>query len=255
MAVDARNVYWLAFGFSDNPSDHLLSVPVAGGHVTTLASGEGFTDLAIDDAKAYWTTRVGAAPGTAGTVMSVPLTGGPSTPLASSQVDPHGIDLAAGQVYWACNNSSAQPLGTAGEIFSEPTSGGNPTVVGGYAASPFEVTTNSMSVFWSATYDYMTMSSMGSASAVLTAPFGGGTATQLVSLPGGSSLGPIAVDDASLYYSAFTVVGDGRIIKLPLNGAKPVTMASVTPAAMVVDATSLYWTEPIRGNVMRLTPK
>jgi hypothetical protein len=69
------------------------------------------------------------------------------------------------------------------------------------------------------------------------------------------SLGPAAVDDASLYYCVYTAVSEGLIVKLPLNGANPVTMASVALGAMVVDATSLYWTEPTRGNVMMLNPK
>ena len=226
--------------------------------MTTLASGDSLNQLAIDGANAYWTTSPNDP--AQGTVMRVPLAGGVPTTLASAQYFPQGIALAAGNVYWASRNNKSS-WGFAGQVFSEPSGGGTPKVIGGYAGDPYEVATNSTNVFWSAWNDDWTGSDYLHISAVLTAPLGGGTATTVAAMPDDSSraVGAIAADDASLYYVAGGQTPPYGIVKVPLNGAQPVTMASVAPTAMVIDATSLYWADsagsPASGRVMMLSPK
>jgi hypothetical protein len=254
MAVAGGRVYWYA-GDSPTRSGQLLSVPVGGGQVTQLARTTALISMAVDDANAYWTTYAGVAG--SGSVMRVSLAGGTPTTLASAQT-PGGVAVAAGDVYWADANG-ASSWGFAGQIFSEPSSGGTPAVIGGYAGIFAILATNSTNVFWVANNHDWTGSNYLEIAAVLTAPLGGGAATTLATADASSQeIGAIAVDDASLYYQLSGQAPPYGIIKVPLNGAPPVTMASgVGAVGIAVDATSIYWTDIAggSGSVMRLTPK
>jgi hypothetical protein len=66
----------------------------------------------------------------------------------------------------------------------------------------------------------------------------------------------IAVDATHVYR---TNNDEGTVMKVPLAGGTPVTLA-VEPScsgvsAIAVDATSVYWTNSGDGTVMKLTPK
>lgn len=250
VAVDGRNVYWIATnGESPSFPSQLLSVSVEGGQVTTLATGSGFAWVALDDTSAYWTAQPPNQP-SLGAVMSVPLAGGTASTLASAVYGPTGIAAAAGKVYWSSTGSGWHN----GEIFSEPPSGGTPTGIAWNTGLPANLVINSTSAFWTAQLMYNYLTGEPQVSAVLTVPLGGGTVTTLAATPVSSASevsGPMAADDASLYYVL------GGIVRLPLNGAQPVMVAPNTPLEMTVDATSLYWIEQdgSQTNVMMLTPK
>lgn len=49
-----RGVYW-----TDGCSGTVMSVPLAGGTPTTLASGQTPTDIAVDGSSVYWTNNGG----------------------------------------------------------------------------------------------------------------------------------------------------------------------------------------------------
>lgn len=69
--------------------------PLAGGTVTTLASGQADPDaIAVDATSVYWIDQHD------GTVMKVPLGGGTTTTLASGQNAPRCIAVDSKSVYW-----------------------------------------------------------------------------------------------------------------------------------------------------------
>ena len=79
------------------------AVPVGGGSVTTLASGQNDPgSLVVDGTHVYWVTT--AVPSYDGTVNEVPLGGGSVTTLASGQNDPSSLAVDGTHVYWAHSN-------------------------------------------------------------------------------------------------------------------------------------------------------
>ena len=68
IAVDASSVYWTAGVMGGT----VMKVAVAGGALTTLASGQAYPNgIAVDASSVYWTDMVYT-----GTVQKIPLTGG-----------------------------------------------------------------------------------------------------------------------------------------------------------------------------------
>ncbi len=73
----------------------------------------------------------------------------------------------------------------------------------------------------------------------MTVPIGGGIPRVIAS---GESPNGIAVDGASVYWTNYF---DGTVLKVPLGGGSPTTIASrgVGPVAIAVDAASVYWVD------------
>jgi hypothetical protein len=84
-----------------------MTVPVAGGSRTSLASGQPTGGIAIDGTNVFWTDRGG--------IMKVPVRGGTATTVASPALS--GVAVDETSVYW-----------TAGITV---TMGGTPATVGG----------------------------------------------------------------------------------------------------------------------------
>jgi hypothetical protein len=93
-ATDGVNAYFVT------DSGSVGQVPVGGGPVTILATGQsGFSQLAIDATSVYW----GSGPdGTLanGTIVKAPIGGGTLTTLATGQASPIGIAVDTAYVYW-----------------------------------------------------------------------------------------------------------------------------------------------------------
>jgi hypothetical protein len=115
---DGSHLYW---GLSEG----ILSVPVGGGSVVTLAPGVDQTCLAVDSENVYW-TQVSA---TGSSVLSVPKAGGQVQTIASvngsTAIVPFGIGLDDTSIYWV-----------DGALFKVAKAGGTvTTLVGGSGLS------------------------------------------------------------------------------------------------------------------------
>jgi hypothetical protein len=94
LASDGVTLFWLDVPPSLKNSA-VMSVPIAGGTASTVASGfDGGITLALDGVYVYWTCRAG--------VLRAPKSGGTATTLVSSQPTQnlYGLALGASGMYW-----------------------------------------------------------------------------------------------------------------------------------------------------------
>jgi hypothetical protein len=223
LAVDDTSVYW-TFG------DTVMSAPLAGSGLTTLAAGQVSSwGIAVNAAGVYWTDYV-----TAGGVYEVPLDGGTITTLASSN---NAGDLAIDDTtaYWAASGS--------GTIMKVALDGGPPVTVFG-APGPFGVAVDSTSVYWTA--------SSAVPSGVFSMPLSGGVSPTTLASENATG---IAVDGTGVYWTDYGTGNDGTVKMRPLDGGPQVPLATSqrNPKCIVVDSTSVYWTNEFYfGNVMKV---
>jgi hypothetical protein len=126
IAVNATNVYWIDVHRLANgdTTSALLTTPIGGGAVTTVASGFGATgDMAIDSANAYFVAS-------GETLLTVPLTGGTPSVFANGvvqQASPPGS--------WAENGSPGKQIVVQGTNVYWVTANGDiayaPTIASG----------------------------------------------------------------------------------------------------------------------------
>ena len=101
IVLDGTSVYWV-----NNSGGTVKKLPLAGGTVTTLATGQdGPYRIALDATNVYWTNQTG------GTVMKAPIAGGAATTIASGQNTPQGVAVDATSIYWTnWGNSTVMKL-------------------------------------------------------------------------------------------------------------------------------------------------
>ena len=252
IAIDSANLYWTS---GVGRSGSIMSVPLAGGALTTLdpSTGTNPGSIAVDSTSVYWGET--GSDVNSGTVTKVRIGGGTPTTLASAQKVPFGIAVDSTSVYWGTISFGGD--GTDGMVFKIPVAGGTPTTLAWGQFNLSAIAVDSKSVYW-------VNSGSGTGSpdgTVMKVPIGGGTPTPIAA----GQIGPrlIAVDSTSVYW----VTSNSTLMKVPIGGGTLTPIASGAAVgiiagtgvgAITVDSTSLYWLNsvgPGTGTVMKVTPK
>jgi hypothetical protein len=140
IAVDENNVYWTS---AEDPSGNqgngsVMSAPLGGGALTTLASGQNTPDgIAVDSTSVYWIDS-----GT-GVLQSCPVGGGPAVTLATGQNFAYNIAVDSNYVYWATYYG--------GSVLKVPLAGGTLTTIAVGQADPYDIAVDATSVYWTNT--------------------------------------------------------------------------------------------------------
>jgi len=215
---------------------------LAGGCSTSFVTGHFPLSLALDATNLYWTDRE------AETVMKLPLSGGLPTPLSQ----PLGNTLFG----LAVDDAGAYTELWTVALERLPLGGGDatPLVQTPYPVTVDEIVTVGGNVYWTSWNDSSTPTSYF----LSTVPETGGTPLVLSNDPAYG----FATDGASVYWTESTCGTyapgcPGALKKMSAGGGTPVTLTTGWtyngPAAVAVDATSVYWTS---GNtLLRFTPK
>ena len=110
IALDKKNAYWVNLGhlgaqnFPALNSGSLMSAPIGGGKVTTIASAQAVPfSLILANGTLYWSDYGLSGPGL---IMSAATTGGAVTPLVSGLSDPSAVAISGKTLYWTNANSS-----------------------------------------------------------------------------------------------------------------------------------------------------
>ena len=140
LEVDDTNVYLELLPPQPQAESQMLSVPLGGGTVTTLAATPEFPQLmALDATHVYW------AAGGNGGVLSVPVTGGAVTTLAPDQYGTEAVAVDATYVYWT--NFSA------GTVAKSPLAGGAAVTLATGQTEAYGLAVDGTSVYWATNPD------------------------------------------------------------------------------------------------------
>jgi hypothetical protein len=240
LSVAGSSVYWI-----DSGNKALDTVPLAGGAVTSLASGLPLpsdlgipVSMTVTGAHAYWTEpgnvvgcclRLGT-----GSVKRIPLAGGSVTTIASGLDRPGGVDVDAETLVWFEMWRLARRPHASGETL---------TVASGIAADMPRLAAD-------ATHVYVLDTDQ-----IKRVPIAGGPVEKLASTRLGaygdfSTVGQdIATDGRYVYWTIKESIGAPIVQKVPVAGGAAVTLAleATTPRPqdcywrIVVDARNVYW--------------
>ncbi|MFS8071218.1 MAG: hypothetical protein ACMG6S_33025 [Byssovorax sp.] len=207
IALDATRVYWTS------AAGTVSALPLAGGAIATLASGQDDPfDLAVDAHGVYF-TNAGA-----NTVSALPLDGGPPS-LLSDAGNPLGIVVRSDVVYFT---DSYDKVSSDDHVRRVPLPGGPPSVV---AATPgaWMLAVDDARAYWTDP----------KGGAVWSAPLGGGAPTLLAS--GLVDAKEIEVDADAAYVAALEAT-----YRIPLAGGPPQALVWGAGRGLAIDATHVY---------------
>jgi hypothetical protein len=255
IAARAGTVYWA--DRSENVS-MLLSVPAGGGTISTLVSPlpGSPSNIALDSTHVYW--------GGSDTIMSVGLDGGtPQTLLASGAGFALCLAVDANNVYWTTQGPCPSDGGVcaAGSVFELPLDGGTPFTLASGQLNPGGITVDQTHVYW---VDDGNGTSNGAVMSV--AIDGGGLVPLAQGLPTNYApaalllpdINGIAVDSTGVYFTTWDGVSQGAVLKVPLTGGTPTTLATSTGTflyGLAVDSSGVYFSDeaiqtvPLDGGV------
>jgi hypothetical protein len=253
IAVSSANVYFAG-------SAGLLSVPLAGGKVTTVASGANGA-VAVDAKNVYFATPQG--------VKSIPLAGGDPTRLGRDAAE--GITSNGQGVCWTDINgdivSVPVPAVSAAGVVDDGGAGDGglgdgagpvprATTLAQSSDNPTGIVASASALYWTTSG---TVASGGGftplSGSIMRFAFsdfpedGGVPADGGVTTIASSQNYPlaIAVDANNVYWTASGTTAnsfaDGAVMKAPAAGGAPVTIAAAQafPYGIAVDGTNVYW--------------
>ena len=222
--ADAYNIYWAS------PGDGTIKrVPIAGGSVTTLASGQAEPiGLAVDSTAGvvYWTNTGD------GTIRSVSTNGGAVSLVAQGQMDPLNLGLDANNLYWT-DPGRGTVMKCPKQANCNPvtlSSGTSPTD----PALPWGIAVDASNVYWTDSYGRT----------VYQLPVGGGIPLVLASFTSALNIfnpAGIAIDSTNVYW--VDSGGDGSLNKVPIGGGTMTRMVTgqYTPLSIAVSDANIYW--------------
>jgi hypothetical protein len=284
VAIDATNIYW---GLNSTSNGMILSVPIAGGTVTTIASGQaGPWGLASTGSLIYWANSNPVGSSVASIVSSItpPFSPSPYTNASGFMGNPGPIAVDSTSVYFTDINGGstyimkapAQTSGSAvtlspgttemfgcatdssfvyftnyggGTIQKVSVNGGTPTTIATGQNLPFWIAVDGTNAYWA---------TLGGAIGMVDKN-GVNGAKNLAS--GQAASGYLAIDASYVYWTNSHCATDAgpcpSVMKVPIAGGTPTTLASSQPgpSGIAVDATSVYWADTTAGTIMKLTPK
>ena len=222
IAVGSSDVFWTTTGPPPGGgAGAVLSVPVGGGAVTTLAQGQtNPMAITVESTDVYW-ANAGDYGGSTGSIVKVPLAGGAPTTLSDKRGVPRSIAVDAANVYWT---DYGQHGWHNGAVLQMAKGGGAVVTLVSKLEDPSEIGIDSANVYFP------------DDSGVESVPIGGGT--RVTAIPG--SVWGFALDATGLYWFD----GSGNILTRPLGGWTPTTLAAMQDAtgSLAVGATNVYWT-------------
>jgi hypothetical protein len=225
LALDAANVYWIS-------GDNVGKTPIAGGQSATVGTQQlpvPLKCMAVDSTTIYVTTVGGPM------LDTVPISGGflhmqgPVIPAGESSVT---VDQT--YVYWTGEGVLNVWQKNTTNVYYVPA-----------GANAGAVTVDGTNMYWTDPTDKVIKK------LAIGAPPFMGAATNLAS--GGTPAPLIAADGSSVFFVFTDNTTTGRMLKVPVGGGTPLTLASGgLPGAIAVDATSVYWTDTVAGQLLRV---
>jgi uncharacterized protein DUF5050 len=226
IAVDSMNVYVTLGGAMGS----VVSLPLAGGAVTTIASGRDEPrGIAVDDLNIYWADQG------SGMVLSIPKTGGPIVTLALDQSAPTSIALDTSNVYFTNFDD--------GTVMSVPKTGSTgPSVVAMSQTQPSGIAVDDTYVYWVNDTTAGGVMELAKTASPTTPP----TELAVADDPVG-----VAVDTTNVY---FTSENEGVVYQVPIVGGATVTLAMGLdePTAIATMGGFVYYTDSGDGSVQKV---
>jgi hypothetical protein len=228
IAVGNGFVYWVV------ADGTVMRVPAAGGTPASVGGGCRTTALAIDAMNAY-------CAGNDQSVRSIALAGGAVSVLAASEP---ALDLAvAGSrvyftTYYGEHISGGNAISVVGAV---PTDGGAVEPLATAQLLPSSIVVDGVYAYWIVATQDDNGSRPASGVGIVRAQLDGGAPLSLGSFsgisPGLSGLNKaIAVDSSSVYVS-----NEQGVVRVPLVGGPPTTLATGFSGPLAVDGVSVYW--------------
>jgi outer membrane protein assembly factor BamB len=235
LAVDATNVYFIARGTGQGSSSSILSVPIARGSATPLASSPSVLSgpIVVGPSQVYWID---------GTVRSVSKTGAGGVTTVVPGASPSDFTLDATNLYWsAVDGIHAHPLtgGAADRLIGVPPDP-EPTLSARWASGPIAV---------DATNVYYALNTEAGPASIGSMPIAGGPVTVLASGRIGR-IAAIALDDQNVYWAEGSgTIGQGAIAAVPKTGGRVAVLVSglPNPLTLALDPSTLYFSNVASG--------
>ena len=238
LAVTASFVYWTNFGTAGKSG--IMGCALVNCAPLQITGANGAWGIALDPTYAYYSAQK------SGDIDEVGLVSGQSVVLATGSGTKQTFDVrfAGGFVFFA-----TQSPPEVHRIL--PNGGGDKKASGPTLKGPEYVAAGTSSLYWSNNGTSGNGFSDGSVSVSDLDP----SQNEKPLLPQVPYPRGLALDGTTLYVASYQSGSGGKILSCPTTGTcTPVTAADAQdgPVEVAADATAIYWTNAVGGQVMRL---